>query len=595
MLRKQKLFFMLAKYFLWYNNFVQYKRGKVLVDRITIRQKLFLVFGALIFIFAANGLYTGYSLNSINEGALRIATEHLASVMAGVESSHTLSDYRQGEYAVATATTLPNRIHAAQETLKRADQLDIAFDKVEPSVAPEVREDFESMRSIWESYKKNTREIIKLSKDGKNAEAIKLLDKSSSQYAEMTAKLSHVVDSSKDFIHKESAAASAQYERTKWTLIVCIVLVVLLAGAMAFYLSSVIMTSIRYLMDVSREVAAGNLKIEAVPQTQDEFGELTVAYGDTIKNLRELIKHIQQTSEEVSTFATQLTENASQSAQATQQVAVSITNVAGNTSQQGEAVSASLTDIQEMSASLHGFQGKASASVDAAHNVEVIAGDGKAAIAGAVEQMAEIADSVMDSAQVIKKLAERSEEIGQISSTISGIAEQTNLLSLNAAIEAARAGEYGRGFAVVADEVRKLAEESNTAARKIAELITTIQQDTEQAVQRMQKGTEDVQSGRTVVSQAGSAFENIAAAVTDLTRHADAILSEAAKSAAKAETLVGVMEGINKSGLDVASETQSVSAATEEQSAAMDEVANASRNLASLAEELSDSAAKFKI
>ena len=178
---------------------------------------------------------------------------------------------------------------------------------------------------------------------------------------------------------------------------------------------------------------------------------------------------------------------------------------------------------------------------------------------------------------------------------MSGIAEQTNLLSLNAAIEAARAGEYGRGFAVVADEVRKLAEESNTAARKIAELITTIQQDTEQAVQRMQKGTEDVQSGRTVVSQAGSAFENIAAAVTDLTRHADAILSEAAKSAAKAETLVGVMEGINKSGLDVASETQSVSAATEEQSAAMDEVANASRNLASLAEELSDSAAKFKI
>ena len=70
---------------------------------------------------------------------------------------------------------------------------------------------------------------------------------------------------------------------------------------------------------------------------------------------------------------------------------------------------------------------------------------------------------------------------------------------------------------------------------------------------------------------------------------------EARKSTAKAEELVDVMEGINKSGLDVASETQSVSAATEEQSAAMDEVANASRNLASLAKELSEHAAKFKL
>lgn len=565
------------------------------MDKLTIRQKLFLVFGVLIAIFMANGLYTGYSLNSINSGALKIATEYLSSVMAGADSSRTLSDYRQGEYAVVTATTLPNRIHAAQETLKKADQLDIAFDTIEPSVAPEVREEFSSLRSTWESYKKNTRDIIQLSKNGKTTEAIKLLDQSNGQYTDMTNKLNRVVDSSKDFIHKESVSASAKYEQTKWTLIVCILLVIVLSGAMAFYLSSTIMNSVRYLMGVSREVAAGNLTVEAVAKTQDEFGELTAAYGDTIKNLRSLIDNIQKTASEVSTFASQLTENASQSAQATQQVAVSITNVAGNTSMQGEAVGQSLEEIQNMSLSLHGFQDKAHASADAARNVEEIAGKGKTAIADAVNQMTEIAGSVTDSAEVIKKLAERSEEIGQISVTISGIAEQTNLLSLNAAIEAARAGDAGRGFAVVADEVRKLAEESNTAAQKIAELISTIQRDTDQAVTRMQKGTADVQSGREVVAEAGNAFETISAAVSDLTTHADSILSEARSSTEKAEKLVKVMEGLDKSGRDVAAETESVSAATEEQSASMDEVANASRNLASLAEELSESTAKFKI
>ena len=569
--------------------------GNFLVDKLTIRQKLFMVFGLLIAIFMANGLYTGYSLNSINSGALRIATEHLSSVMAGLDCSRSLSDYRQGEYGVVTAKTLPNRIYASQETLKRADQIDIALDTLEPSVAPEVRDDFNSLRGTWENYKKNTKKIISLVKDDKNAEAVELLNQSRGEYADMSSKLNRVVDSSKDFIHKESVDASAKYEQTKWTLIICILFVVVLSGVMAFYLSSSIMKSIQYLMEVSREVAAGNLTVETKARTQDEFGELTNAYGDTIKNLRTLIDNIQQTAQQVSTFAQQLTENASQSAQATQQVAVSITNVAGNTNQQGEAVSQSLSDIQEMSAAMHGFQDKATASADAARNVEQISVQGKTAIAGAVGQMSEIASSVMDSAEVIKKLAERSEEIGQISVTISGIAEQTNLLSLNAAIEAARAGDAGRGFAVVADEVRKLAEESNTAARKIADLINTIQQDTDQAVQRMQKGTEDVQSGREVVAEAGNAFETISAAVTDLTEHADAILSEARQSTAKAEKLVDVMEGIDKSGRDVASETESVSAATEEQSASMDEIANASRKLADLAQELSDSTAKFKI
>ncbi len=565
------------------------------MDKLTIRQKLFLVFGCLIAIFVVNGAYTGYSLSSINDGALRIATEHLSNVLTASESSHTLSDYRQGEYAVATATTLPNRIHAAQETKKRADQLDIAFQAMDSAVAPDVRDDFDAMRQTWDAYKQNSQQVIDLAKSGQTAEALALLERSESSYNRMSNQLNRVVDSSKDFIHQESQNASAKYTVTKWSLIVCIAIVVILAVVMAMYLSTGIMKSIRYLMSISKEVAGGNLTVKAVPMTQDEFGQLTEAYAHTISNLRTLIEHIQQTAADVSSFASQLTENASQSAQATQQVAVSITNVAGNTSQQGEAVSNSLNEIQAMSDSMHGFQEKASASAAAAKQVEQIAGRGQAAITGATDQMAEIADSVMESASVIRKLAERSNEIGQISVTISGIAEQTNLLSLNAAIEAARAGEAGRGFAVVAEEVRKLAEESNTAAQKIAALIQSIQTETEQAVERMEKGTADVASGRQVVTEAGSAFSRIAEAVTNLTAHADTILHEAQQSTKRAEALVSVMEGIDKSGHDVAAETESVSAATEEQSASMDEVANASQKLSDLAQELSSSTAKFKI
>lgn len=113
-------------------------------------------------------------------------------------------------------------------------------------------------------------------------------------------------------------------------------------------------------------------------------------------------------------------------------------------------------------------------------------------------------------------MGERSKEIGQIVDTISGIAGQTNLLALNAAIEAARAGEQGRGFAVVAEEVRKLAEQSQEAAKKIAELIGEIQGDTDKAVIAMNEGTREVKTGAEVVNVAGAAFREIAEMVTQV-------------------------------------------------------------------------------
>lgn len=565
------------------------------MDKLSIRQKLYLVFSMLIIIFICNGLYSAFTLNKVNDGAMRIATEHLQGVLAATDSSSAMANYRQGEYAIVTATSLPNRVRAAQETKKLGDQIDITFDQMAPTLTGDAAQDFNEMRQIWDNYKNNSTRLMQLAENNQSPEALKLLERSSTDYDAITNKLSTVVDNRKDFIHEENVAAAAEYSRAKITLILSILFVIVLSGVMAWYLSSTIHASIHYLMDVSKEVSSGNLTVRVEAKSQDEFGVLTNAYKDTIANLRTLIHNIQKTSENVAAFSEELTANASQSAQATQQVAISIGNVAAATSQQGTAVSSSAADIRVMSEDIRGFEDSASASSDSAHRVEDIAVKGKTAIAGAVTQMNQITDSVTESAAVIEKLAERSMEIGQISDTISNIADQTNLLALNAAIEAARAGEAGRGFSVVAEEVRKLAEESGQAAQQIAALIASIQTDTTQAVDRMKNGTEDVQSGKEVVNKAGVAFETITSAVKELTSNSEAILSAARRSAKKAAELVAVMDGINESGREVAVETESVSAATEEQSASMDEIANASQMLAGLAQELQDSTTKFKL
>ncbi len=565
------------------------------MSKLTIRHKLYLVFVLLIFAFVGNGIYSALSLSSINNGALRIATEHLQGVIAASESSRAMSDYRQGEYSVIETTTVPSRIYASQSTKKLASQIDITLDSIQPSLSGKVADDFAAMRNIWNQYKENSNKIIELVKQGNKEEAARLLESSNEEYTEIGVKLNRILDNRKDFIHAEVVASAAQYNRTKMILVFSIFVVVIFSIFMAVQLSRAILNPINYLSEVSRELAAGNLTVQAKAQSDDELGDLTKIYADTINKLRQLIANIQRNAKDAAAFSVQLNENASQSALATQQVAASIGNVADNANKQGVAVSQSTEDIRSFAGLLQNFESKANASVSSAKHVEEIAQSGRAAVRGAVDQMSAVAESVDKSAEVIKQLAERSTQIGNISSTISNIAEQTNLLALNAAIEAARAGTAGRGFAVVADEVRKLAESSNLAASQIAELISTIQEEMTQALERMEQGNREVESGKVVVAAAGDSFQNITDAIAQLTGHAEEIQRNAQVASTRVDKLVEAMDELNRSSKDVSAETESVSAATEEQSASIDEVASASKKLSELAEELTASTSKFKI
>ena len=126
------------------------------MDKLSIRQKLYLVFSMLIIIFICNGLYSAFTLNKVNDGAMRIATEHLQGVLAATDSSSAMANYRQGEYAIVTATSLPNRVRAAQETKKLGDQIDITFDQMAPTLTGDAAQDFNEMRQIWDNYKNNS-------------------------------------------------------------------------------------------------------------------------------------------------------------------------------------------------------------------------------------------------------------------------------------------------------------------------------------------------------------------------------------------------------------------------------------------------------
>ena len=206
-----------------------------------------------------------------------------------------------------------------------------------------------------------------------------------------------------------------------------------------------------------------------------------------------------------------------------------------------------------------------------------------------------IEQSVMNSAEVVKKLGENSQAIGQIVDTISAISDRTNLLALNAAIEAARAGEHGRGFAVVAEEVRKFAGESQTSAEQIKERISTIQSDTEAAVVAMQRGTDEVKEGSAAIREVGEQFKTILSMVQGIEKKMTEIRGSAEVVANGTTNIVDAVDSIDEVSRTTSMHTQTISAAAEEQSASSEEIASASSSLATLAGDLQAATNKFKV
>jgi methyl-accepting chemotaxis protein len=121
-----------------------------------------------------------------------------------------------------------------------------------------------------------------------------------------------------------------------------------------------------------------------------------------------------------------------------------------------------------------------------------------------VQGITTIRDTIRETEKRIKRLGERSQEIGGVVNLINNIAERTHILALNASMHAASAGEAGRGFAVVANEVQRLAENSREATSKIAALVNNIQVETADTVITMNEAIGQVVRGTDLAQQAGN-------------------------------------------------------------------------------------------
>ncbi len=401
--------------------------------------------------------------------------------------------------------------------------------------------------------------------------------------------------------------------------------------------------------NAAEAISNKDLALKIQPKSPDDklggtLASMVESLNATITDVAGATVHVQEASQ-------QLASASDQSSQATSQIATTIQQIAKGTTQQSEAVNRTASSVEQMGRAIDGVakgaQDQAAATskafnltnqlskdiaqvtdniremVDGSTAASDAARRGSASVNQTLTGMQSIKMAVDLSAQKVQEMGTRSNEIGNIVTTIEDIASQTNLLALNAAIEAARAGEAGKGFAVVADEVRKLAERSSSSTKEIADLIRNIQQSVSQAVAAMDKGSMEVENGVLLANQSGAALqeilttnENVNSRAQEAARGAESMASSASELVVAVDAVSGVVEENTAATLEMANSSsevtqaieniasvseensaavEEVSASTEEMTAQVQEVSISAKDLSNLAIELESIVKQFKL
>jgi len=352
--------------------------------------------------------------------------------------------------------------------------------------------------------------------------------------------------------------------------------VILIAGVAALIVAvGVVVVIVR---SVVRPIRVISTRLADIAGGEGDLTQRVEVTGDD--EVAALGRHFNAFVAKIEALVREVCASATDVAAASEQIARSAEHVSGGMDEQSAQITQVSVAMEQMAAAVNEVAGRsAEAATNASHSGET-ARAGGLVVQQTVAEIRKISAAVNGSAESVRDLGQRGEQIGEIIAVIDEIAEQTNLLALNAAIEAARAGEHGRGFAVVADEVRRLADRTTEATREIAVSIQAIQTETGTAVERMQAGTEQVEVGVTRAEEAGESLANI---VEDATRVAGMI--EAIAAAAEEQSAVSD---------EVARSVERISLASREAVAHTHESADASRQMSARASALLELVGRFR-
>ena len=377
-----------------------------------------------------------------------------------------------------------------------------------------------------------------------------LTDKLTPQGVILGRSLDALIDFNQQGAQDAAQSAAQVYQSAQWIVGVIIAVALIATLLLAWLLTRSITTPLAQALRAARTIAAGDLSQSIQVQGKDEPAQLLGALASMQEQLQATIRGISESAQQLASAAEEMSSVMEQSTRGLQA--------------QNDEIEQAATAVTQMSAAVDEVAGNAVSSAEASQASDEDSKHGHYQISETISSIQNLVNEVLDASGKAEGLAVQAQDISKVLEVIRGIAGQTNLLALNAAIEAARAGEAGRGFAVVADEVRSLAQRTQDSTEEIEQMITGIQQGTQDTVGALTSSAEHASQTLQRANSAGSALEKITAAISQINQRNLVIASAAEQQASVAREVDRSLVNIRDLSTQTAAGATQTSAASQE-------------------------------
>jgi methyl-accepting chemotaxis protein len=350
--------------------------------------------------------------------------------------------------------------------------------------------------------------------------------------------------------------------------IACLVIAVIAAIFLVFYISSLIAKPVSKMAQAAHSISLGDTDVTITVDSKDEIGQLASDFQTMIAGIQEQVVVVQEIANGNLTVKTRVRSEKDTMGKALAQTVKTLNEMFGEINTASEQVNSGGMQVSGAAQALsQGATEQASAVEELAASIQEISDqvrDNSTNATKANELVNETSNEVSrgndhmnNMLNAMTEINTASSEISKIIKVIDDIAFQTNILALNAAVEAARAGSAGKGFAVVAEEVRNLASKSADAAKHTTSLI--------------EGSVASVEKGAAIAQDTARSLESVA----EKTQEVQQLVNSIAR--ASAEQAEGIRQ-IN-TGVDQISQVVQTNSATAEESAAASEQLSSQANL----------------
>jgi methyl-accepting chemotaxis protein len=398
--------------------------------------------------------------------------------------------------------------------------------------SPDEKAQFQEITEKRKLFVSSRDAITKLKTNDQTEEAGRIFEKDFLPGAEAyLGSVQKLLEMQRQGIDITARSIDSIYEESRNLLVALGMLMLIFGVGCAWWLAASITRPLNKAVQITRTVAAGDLRSHIEANTKDETGQLLHALKDMNDSLVKIVSEVRAGTDTIAT--------------ASSEISAGNHDLSSRTEQQASSLEETASAMEELTSTVK-------QNADNARQANQLALTASSVAVRGGEVVSQVVDT-MDSINASSK------KIVDIISVIDGIAFQTNILALNAAVEAARAGEQGRGFAVVASEVRNLAQRSAAAAKEIKTLIGD--------------SVDKVDAGSKLVGEAGSTMNDI----VDSVKHVTDIMAEI--MAATEEQSAGI-EQVNQAIGQMDQVTQQNAALVEQAAAAAESMQNQAGNLA---------------